>query len=76
MAERRLWHRGARPALLAAALAIVLPASAQAATVGLGTADSAAVLAGSTVTNTGPSVISGDVGVYPGTVVSGFPPGL
>ena len=34
------------------------------------------VLAGSTVTNTGSSVISGDVDVYPGTALVGFPPGL
>ena len=32
-------------------------------------------LAGSTVTNTGPSVINADVGVSPGTAVTGFPPG-
>ncbi|MDO8348946.1 MAG: ice-binding family protein [Planctomycetota bacterium] len=40
----------------------------------LGTAATFAVLGGSTVTNSGPSAITGDVGVWPGLAMTGFPP--
>jgi hypothetical protein len=61
---------------LAALIVLIWPATALAATdPNLGTAGVYAVLAGTTVTNTGPSWITGQIGVSPGLAIVGFPPG-
>jgi len=60
------------------ALAGFLPQSKAAIVpIDLGAAGSFAVLGGAAVTDTGSTVLTGDLGVYPGTSISGFyPPGI
>ena len=49
----------------------ILPALATESAAPLGTADSFAVLAGSGITNTGPTTITGDIGSYPTPTITG-----
>ena len=59
--------------LTAGGLLVAASGGAQAATsVGLGTADSFAVLAGAGITNTGPTTTTGDIGTFPTTSISGL----
>jgi len=73
-----------RPALVGvAALSLALLGAAPAHAAGvpgddgfLDTASEFSVIGGSTVTNTGPSVLDKSLAVSPGTATTGFPPGL
>jgi len=69
--------RFARQGLGVAIAAIVgfCASHAHAGIIQMGDASTFGVLGASTVTNTGPSTIFGDVGVAPGTAITGFPPG-
>jgi hypothetical protein len=64
---------------LAALFVLIWPATGLAAggpLPNIGTAGNYAVLAQATVTNTGPSWITGQIGLSPGTSVTGFTPGV
>jgi hypothetical protein len=66
---RRVRLAGIALAMLAV---FALPTAAQAAPVGLGTAGPFVVLGGTKVTNVGPSVLNGNLGISPGTELEGF----
>ena len=57
------------------ALLALMSAGSAIASIPLGVAQSFGVLGGATVTNTGPTVVNGNVGTSPGAAVVGFPPG-
>jgi uncharacterized protein YhjY with autotransporter beta-barrel domain len=64
-------NRHAFPLILALAASLWAHELA-AQTIGLGTASQFSVLAGSGITNTGPTTIAGDVGTFPTTTQTGF----
>jgi hypothetical protein len=70
--SRPIHLRRAGLAFAVGLVGMAAPAAAHASAVDLGTVGSFVALGGATVTNTGPSVLTGDLGVAPGTALVGF----
>ena len=74
----RAWKAGgaaSRALLLSFGFLTSFSVKTEAQVIDLGGAQNVTVLAGQTITNTGPTVVTGNLAVSPGTAVTGFPPG-
>jgi outer membrane autotransporter protein len=75
--SNKKWPRVSARRALSSIFTLLLMSSSVMAAVPLGQAENFGVLGGTTVTNTGPTLITGgDVGVHPGSAITGFPPGI
>lgn len=74
---RRSWGRALVATFLAAGALVAAPGGARAAQpVDLGDAEPFAVLAATSVSNTNLTTVTGNLGISPGSTLTGFPPGV